>query len=123
MKDQISLTSSNVLIEWKEAKEGALHLPDDLKTQIESQNNGITKALAVGPDCKSVKAGDWVLLNGAGRLIILDGTTYGLVKEHQVDATFKKKPVLGRNDQDPAPGLKTSKTEKKIKVFNDKHSL
>lgn len=121
--EQISLTSSNVLIQWKESKDGALHLPDELKAEIDAQNNGITKAIAVGPDCKSVKEGDWVLLNGAGRLLVLDGVTYGLIKEHQVDATFKKKPVLGRNDQDTVPGLKTSKTEKKIKVFNEKHNL
>ncbi len=121
--DNINLTSSNVLIEWKEAKDGALHLPEELKAQIEAQNNGITKALAVGPDCKSVKEGDWVLLNGAGRLLVLNGIAYGIIKEHQVDATFEKKPILGRNDQDTVPGLKTSKTENKIKVFNQKHSL
>lgn len=121
--NDIKLTYGNILIEWKEANEGALHLPDELKSQIDAQNNGITKAAAVGPDCKFVKKGDWVLLNGAGRLLVLNGTTYGLIKEHQVDATFKEKPELGKNDQDVVPGLRTEKTEKKIKVFNEKHNL
>mgnify|MGYP003684289979 CR=1 FL=1 len=119
----INLTGSNVLLEWKESDEGALHLPDDLKAQINAQNNGVTKAISTGPDCKTIKAGDWVLLNGAGRLLVLDGVTYGLVKEHQIDATFNKKPVLGKNEIDIIPGLTTTKTEKKIKQFNTKHKL
>ena len=100
-----------------------LQLPDDLRAQINAQNNGITKALAVGPDCKTIKKEDWVLLNGAGRLLTLDGTTYGLVKEHQIDATFKKKPVLGKNELDALPQIKTDKTEKKVIDFNLKHNL
>ena len=119
----INLTGSNVLLEWKESKKGALQLPDELRAQINAQDNGITKALAVGPDCKTIKEGDWVLLNGAGRLLILDGTTYGLVKEHQIDATFKKKPVLGKNELDALPHIKTEKTEKKVVDFNIKHKL
>jgi hypothetical protein len=119
----INLTGSNVLLEWKESKEGTLQLPDELRAQINAQDNGITKALAVGPDCKTIKEGDWVLLNGAGRLLTLDGTTYGLVKEHQIDATFKKKPVLGKTELDPLPSIKTEKTEKKVVDFNLKHNL
>lgn len=119
----INLTSSNILVEWKEAEEGSLHLPDELRTQIDAQNNGITKAIAVGPDCKTVKVGDWVLLNGVGRLLVLENITYGMIKEHQVDATFTKKPLLGKNEQPIAPGLNTLKTEKKIEEFNTKHNL
>ena len=121
--DNINLTGSNVLLEWKESEEGTLQLPDELRAQINAQNNGITKALAAGPDCKTIKEGDWVLLNGAGRLLTLDGVTYGLVKEHQIDATFKKKPKLGINEFDAAPGLKTEKTKKKVVDFNLKHNL
>lgn len=121
--NNINLTGSNVLLEWKESKKGALELPEDLKIQINAQDNGITRALAVGPDCKTIKEGDWVLLNGAGRLINLDGTTYGLVKEHQIDATFKKKPVLRKNELDALPYIKTEKTEQKVVDFNIKHKL
>jgi len=119
----IKLTASNILVEWKEAEEGSLHLPDELRSQIDAQNNGITKAIAVGPDCKTVKEGDWVLLNGVGRLLVLENITYGMIKEHQVDATFTEKPLLGKNEQPIAPGLNTLKTEGKIKEFNVKHKL
>ena len=119
----ISLTGSNVLLEWKESDEGALQLPEELKAQINAQNNGVTKALAVGPDCKTIKEGDWVLLNGAGRLLVLDGVTYGMVKEHQIDATFKIKPKLGKNELDALPSIKIEKTAKKVEDFNIKHNL
>ena len=119
----ISLTGSNVLLEWKESNEGALQLPEELKSQIDAQNNGVTKALATGPDCKTIKAGDWVLLNGTGRLLVLDGVTYGMVKEHQIDATFTAKPKLGKNELDSFSNIKIEKTIKKAKDFNTKHSL
>ncbi|MAH44669.1 hypothetical protein CMI37_02520 [Candidatus Pacearchaeota archaeon] len=119
----ISLTGSNVLLEWKESDEGALQLPDELRAQINAQNNGVTKALAVGPDCKTIKEGDWVLLNGTGRLLVLDGITYGMVKEHQIDATFKAKPRLGKNELDSFSNIKIEKTIKKAKDFNTKHNL
>ena len=119
----INLTGSNVLLEWKESDEGALQLPEELKAQINAQNNGVTKALAVGPDCKTIKEGDWVLLNGAGRLLVLDGVTYGMVKEHQIDATFKIKPKLGKNELDALPSIKIEKTAKKVEDFNIKHNL
>jgi hypothetical protein len=119
----INLTGSNVLLEWKESDEGALQLPEELKAQINAQNNGVTKALAVGPDCKTIKEGDWVLLNGAGRLLVLDGITYGMVKEHQIDATFKAKPRLGKNELDSFSNIKIEKTAKKVEDFNIKHNL
>ena len=35
--NDIKLTYGNILIEWKETNEGALHLPDELKSQIDAE--------------------------------------------------------------------------------------
>ena len=126
-------TGAGVLLNWQvaekdETKVGIILSPE-LQAEIDAKKNalenGITSVVSVGPDCKQVKVGDWVLLNSAGKLINVDGVQYGFVKEHQIDGIYSKEPSTKRIDEIRAqPGtLKTEKTEKKALDFKDKYKM
>lgn len=126
-------TGAGVLLVWqaaeKDEKSAGIILSPELQAELDAKKNalenGITSVAAVGPDCKQVKVGDWVLLNSAGKLINVEGTQYGFVKEHQIDGIYAKEPKTKKIDEiKPQPGtLRTEKTEKKALDFNKKYNL
>jgi|TARA_R110000744_G_scaffold281190_1_gene393119 co-chaperonin GroES (HSP10) len=72
-------------------------LPDPRKTQTESgiilseqaadkMTTNILEVLDVGPECKSVKQGDTVMIDPAvaGKIIVVEETSYVLVSEFHV---------------------------------------
>jgi co-chaperonin GroES (HSP10) len=133
--DNVGFTpnQTGVLLKWREAendeKASGIIIPEAIREQRQAElnalENGITQVMAVGPDCKLVKPGDWVLLNSPGRLINVEGTAYGLVKEHQIDGVFAKEPSTKKIDEIGAPPgtLKTTKTEKKALDFGNKYKM
>lgn len=126
-------TQTGVLLAWREAeddeKKTGIIIPEAIREERQAQlnalENGITQVVAVGPDCKLVKVGDWILLNSPGRLINVEGTAYGLVKEHQIDGVFHSEPTTKKIDEIGVPPgtLKTTKTEKKALDFKDKYNM
>jgi co-chaperonin GroES (HSP10) len=131
---------TGVLLKWREAeddeKASGIIIPEAIRehpeaireqrqAELNALENGITQVMAVGPDCKLVKVGDWVLLNSPGRLINVEGIAYGLVKEHQIDGVFDNEPNTKKVDEiGVAPGtLKTTKTEKKALDFKEKYDM
>lgn len=118
-------TGNKVVVNWKEA-ESTLTLSPEMMMMKEMQKNGITQVAAVGPDVKVIKTGDWVLLNAAGRLIKIDGKTYGVVLENQIDGAFDEKPKVTDvpvKEEDLSDRIKTDKTESKIIKLNDKYDI
>ena len=89
----------------------------------ESELNGINEVVAVGPDVKDVKVGDWAMLTNTEMPIInIDGTAYMAIKDHMVMLTFDEKPHI-ENCKNPKDGsiIRTKKTEKKALEFKDKY--
>lgn len=126
-------TGAGVLLNWQVAEKSetkvGIILSPELQAEIDAKKNalenGITIVEAVGPDCKQVKVGDWVLLNSAGKLLNIEGKQYGFIKEHQIDGIYDKEPSTKRVDEIRAqPGtLQTEKTEKKALAFKDKYKM
>ena len=125
-KLKMSLTRSNIVIEWKEYKVPAgLQYDQNMIQQKEAEQNGICKVLAIGTDVKNngtIKVGDLALMGGVGRLIMLNGITYGIVKEHMIDATFKTMPKVGMDDGESQGSIMTDLTKDQLDRFGEKHS-
>tara|TARA_R100001463_G_scaffold45883_1_gene94360 strand:- start:1463 stop:1858 length:396 start_codon:yes stop_codon:yes gene_type:complete len=122
-KLEMSVTRSNIVIEWKEYKVPAgLQYSPEMIMQKESEQNGICKVLAVGEDVKNIKPGDLALMGGVGRLITLNDTTYGIVKEHMIDAVFGKMPKVGVDEGESQGTIMTDLTQKQLDRFGEKHS-
>ncbi len=115
------LTRSNIAIEWKEYTAPAgLKYDAEMLMQKESELNTICKVLAVGEDVLKIKPGSFALMGGVGRLVVLDGITYGVVKEHMIDMTFTKLPKLGLDEGDSQGGLLLDLTKKQLDKFGEK---
>jgi hypothetical protein len=122
-KLEMSVTRSNIVIEWKEYKVPAgLQYSPEMIMQKESEQNGICKVLAVGEDVKNIKPGDLALMGGVGRLLTLNNVTYGIVKEHMVDAVFGKMPKVGSDEGESQGTIMTNLTQKQLDRFGEKHS-
>jgi hypothetical protein len=122
-KLEMSVTRSNIVIEWKEYKVPAgLQYSPEMIMQKESEQNGICKVLAVGEDVKNIKPGDLALMGGVGRLLTLNNVTYGIVKEHMVDAVFGKMPKVGSDEGESQGTIMTDLTQKQLDRFGEKHS-
>lgn len=122
-KLEMSVTRSNIVIEWKEYKVPAgLQYSPEMIMQKESEQNGICKVLAVGEDVKNIKPGDLALMGGVGRLLTLNNVTYGIVKEHMVDAVFGKMPKVGNDEGESQGTIMTDLTQKQLDKFGEKHS-
>jgi hypothetical protein len=121
---EASMTRSNILIEWRELSESKITFADMYdKEMAEAKLNQCCKVLAVGDDVKVIKPGQYALLGGAGRLLTINGTVYGVVKEHMIDMVFNEPPVLGRDAGKSEGGLILDKTDKKAQKFQDKHKF
>lgn len=115
------LTRSNIAIEWKEYKApSGLKYDAEMLMQRESELNTICKVLAVGADVLNIKPGAFALMGGVGRLIVLDGNTYGVVKEHMIDMTFKTLPKLGMDEGESQGLIMTDLTQKQVDKFSEK---
>lgn len=122
-KLEMSVTRSNIVIEWKEYTVPAgLQYSPEMIMQKESEQNGICKVLAVGEDVKNIKPGDLALMGGVGRLLTLNNVTYGIVKEHMVDAVFGKMPKVGNDEGESQGTIMTDLTQKQLDRFGEKHS-
>jgi hypothetical protein len=121
----MAITRSNIVIEWKEYKAPAgLKYSQEMIMAKESEINTVCKVLAVGPEVEAhgiIKPGDLALMGGVGRLLTLNGITYGIVKEHMIDATFKTMPKLGMDEGASQGGLMLDLTKDQIDRFGEKH--
>jgi hypothetical protein len=118
----MSVTRSNIVIEWKEYEVPAgLQYSAEMIQAKEAEQNGICKVLAVGEEVKNVKPGDLALMGGVGRLLTLNGITYGIVKEHMIDAVFTKMPKIGADDGESQGGIMTDLTQQQLDRFGEKH--
>lgn len=122
------IVGNNVLVHWKEIKDGALALPDDLKKEKEMQENGIVQIAAIGPDCKIAKVGYWAIVNSGGRVLNYNGYCFGIIKEHQIDVVLKEKPetVNGKmagSAELSVNGIKLDKTIGKLGNLKDKYGI
>lgn len=114
-----------VICEWyvkeeKEEKKKIILTGNAAQNEIESLN-GINEVLAVGPDVKQAKVGDWVMLAHMEVPIVnIDGVPCAMYKEHMIMGTFDEKPDIAENDKN-GPSIRTKKTEKKSLEFKDKY--
>ena len=110
----------------KEAAKGAndkVILVGNALADAEAELNGINEVVAVGPEVKDVKVGEWVMLTNTEMPIInIDGESYMALKEHMVMLSFTDKPEI-ENCKNPKDGsiIRTKKTEKKALEFKDKY--
>ena len=121
---KFNLTISNVLLEWNTLPDSPLIL-EGLSAQAqfekESAVNLFPKVLAVGPDVKTLKPGQYVVTGAPGiNLITIDDVKYGLLKEHQIDMGLDQKPTGVETLE--ADSIKTSKTAVKVDQFQTKAS-
>ena len=118
----INMKKSNILIEWTEYV-GRTNIQLDAASlaNAEAKINQCCKVLAVGDDVTSIEPGNYVLMGGTGRLITLNDTAYGIIKEHMVDATFLTMPQIGKDDGDSHGTIRTEITQKEFNKFGAKH--
>ena len=114
-----TLTRTNIVVEWTELKT-ELTIEPTVKMQREAELNVIVKILGVGNEIKNMSPGQYALLGGAGRLIALNGTTYGIVKEHMIDMVFDTKPEISFDQGESQGEILTTATEQQIKRFAEK---
>lgn len=121
-KELVGMTRTNVLIEWQELKvESGLQLDENTKSMMEAKVNQCCKVLAVGDEVKNIKPGEYVLMGGTGRLITINDTVYGIIKEHMVDAVFSTIPKLGRDEGESHGTIRTDITAAQLEKFGKKH--
>ena len=118
-----------VICEWytmtseeKKAKNTIILLGND-KANHEEDMNGINEVLAVGPEVKNIKVGDWAMLaNMEVPIINIDGVHCAAFKAHMLMGTFDEKPDT-ENCENPKDGtiIRTRKTEKKALAFKEKY--
>lgn len=121
------LTRSNLVVDWQELSgQGGILFPnEEAKMREEARINSICRVLAIGPETETngvIKVGHYVLMGGAGRLVTLDGCTYGIIKEHMVDACFEVLPKLGKDEGSANSGITTKVTSKELDKFANKHA-
>lgn len=116
---------ANLLVEWyeKTEEESKIIVADHLRKQFNADLNGVNEVVAVGPDCKFAKVGDWVMIGQADTPVLrIDGKPYAMLREHQVTGKFPE----GRPEMDTSKGLdmpvefKTTKTKSKLDNFAKK---
>jgi hypothetical protein len=117
----LSLTRTNIVVEWKKLPEGKIKLNDKQKYYQETELNTVCKVLAVGNEVKTMKPGQYALMGGEGRLVTLNGTTMGVIKEHMVDMVFDKRPVLNLDFGKSEGTIKTDLTAEQLSQFSEKH--
>ncbi len=118
----ISMKKSNILIEWTDyVSRTSIQLDPASLANAEAKLNQCCKVLAVGDDVTDIKVGNYVLMGGAGRLITLNDTTYGIIKEHMVDATFLTMPKIGKDEGDSQGAIRTDITANQLEKFSKKH--
>lgn len=114
----------NVEKETPEGQNGKkITLIGNAKADAEADLNGINEVMAVGPDVKDIKVGEWVMLTNTEMPIInIDGTAYMALKEHMVMLSFDEKPAV-ENCKNPKDGsiIRTRKTEAKALAFKEKY--
>lgn len=120
-KLEATLTRTNVVIEWKEL-DTELTIDPRARMEKEAELNVVVKVLGVGNEVTTIKPGQYALLGGAGRLITLNGDTFGIVKEHMIDMVFDVKPEITFDQGQSQGEIVTSATQEQIKRFSDKHS-
>lgn len=116
------LTRTNVLISWQEfVPRSNIQLNPQAKAEAEAKINQCCEVLAVGDEVKTIKPGQFVLMGGTGRLITINGTVYGIIKEHMVDAVFTSPPKLGKDEGQSHGEINTSITLEQLNKFGKKH--
>jgi len=115
-----TLTRTNIVVEWEEL-DSKIQMSAENRMALEAEKNIICKILGVGADVKDIKPGQFGLMGGAGRLITLNGVTYGIVKEHMIDAAFDTAPVVTIDHGESQGDIVTSATEAQIDRFASKH--
>lgn len=114
----------NVRKETPEGENGKkISLIGNALADAEAELNGINEVVAVGPDVKDIKVGEWVMLTNTEMPIInIDGEAYMALKDHMVMLSFDEKPEV-ENCKNPKDGsiIRTKKTEKKALEFRDKY--
>jgi len=117
----IEMGLTSVLIEWKEYKStSGIFLDQYTKFEEESKMNQCPKILAVGPTATTAKVGRYAFIPGGCKMVRINGTLYGIVKDHVIEATFKTIPDLGEQEGTSAGEIKLDKTAKKVKEFEEK---
>lgn len=118
----MKMKKSNILIEWKEyVSRTSIKLDPISQANAEAKINQCCKVLAVGSDVTDIKPGEFVLMGGAGRLIVLNDVAYGIIKEHMVDATFPTMPKIGRDEGESHGAIRTDISQKEFDKFAVKH--
>jgi hypothetical protein len=118
----IKMKKSNILITWTEfVSRTNIQLDPVSRANAEAAINQCCEVLAVGSDVTDIKPGDFVLMGGAGRLITLNDSTYGIIKEHMVDATFPTMPKIGKDEGEAHGTIRTDITQGEFNKFGAKH--
>jgi hypothetical protein len=121
-KELHHLTRTNILIAWEEyVPRSNMQLTGTALMEAEGKLNQCCEVLAVGDEVKTIKAGQFVLMGGTGRLITINGTVYGIIKEHMVDAVFTSRPRLGKDEGQSQGGINTDITLEQLNKFSQKH--
>jgi len=108
-----------VKLEIKEVTDAGIILPESHKEQMDYTY----EVVAIGPECRQVKVGDWVLLNANGEKLNIEGEDYGFIKEHQIFGVFAERPQATTAPKRSNSNLKLNKTTKNVEEFNKKHGL
>ena len=113
-----------VICEWyveEKQEESKIHLIGNAKQDAVDKLNGINEIIAVGPDVKQAKVGDWAFLSHTEVPIVnIDGVHCAMYKEHMIMGSFSSKPAIAENDKE-GPKIKTTKTEEKAVEFKNKY--
>ena len=118
------LTRTNIAVEWEEyTTQTGIQIDPQTKMMQEAKLNVVVKVLGVGADVNVIKKGQYALLGGAGRLITLNGTTYGIVKEHMVDMVFDTKPTVDFDEGEAHGDILTEATQAQVERFGKKHKF
>lgn len=84
-------TRAGLLVEYKvkEKTDKGIYLPESKQTF-----KGIVKILAVGPQVKEVKVGDWILVSetASPKLLEIEGVVYGMLQEFEIDWIYNEQP-------------------------------
>ena len=123
LKELAGMTKTNILIEWtRHVSRTNILLEGRAFEMAEAALNQCNKVLSIGAEVKDIKVGDFVLMGGTGRLITLNGTKYGIIKEHMVDAVFNSQPSIGEDEGASQGGINTSVTREQVERFSKKQS-
>jgi hypothetical protein len=114
-----------VICEWyvKEEKESKIKLVGNAAQDALEELNGINEILAVGPDCKQAKVGQFAMVGHMEVPIVnIDGIPCAMYKEHMLMGAFDSKPDVEENkNSKEGPVIRTKKTEQKAVDFAHKY--